>query len=86
MQHVSPWFDDPAAYDAARAKALAVGMTMVQESPSGVARFCYFETGRPDAPLLELAEAMLPAARVVHDLAYAASRDWDGTEPVRILG
>ncbi|MBV1688957.1 VOC family protein [Novosphingobium sp. G106] len=86
MQHVSPWFDDLAAYDAARARALALGMAMVQESASGIARFCYFETGRPDAPLLELAEALLPAARGVHDLAYAASQGWDGSEPVRTIG
>jgi hypothetical protein len=86
MQHVSPWYDDPRAFDAARNKALGLGMTMVQEVPSGIAHFCYFETGRPDVPLLELAEAMLPAARTVHDLAKAASLGWDGRDPVRIIG
>lgn len=86
MQHVSPWYDDERAFDAARAKALGLGLTLVQESRSGVARFCYFETGRPDAPLLELAEAMLPAARTIHDLAKAASLGWDGSDPVRTIG
>lgn len=86
MQHVSPWFDNEQAFDTARAKAFDLGMTMVQESPSGIARFCYFETGRPDVPLLELSEAMLPAARGIHDMAMAASVGWDGEDPIRSVG
>jgi len=85
MQHLSPWFDDPAAYEAARAALIAQGMTLVHETQhdDGTPRFVYFETGRPDAPLIELSEAMLPAACIVPDTVAQAARDWDGSTPVR---
>lgn len=51
----------------------------------GSPRFIYFETGTPEAPLIELSEALVPAARIVPDTVAAAARDWDGTDPVREL-
>ena len=86
VQHISPWFDNSAAYDRARDTAFARGMGMVHESRGGIARFCYFETGNPDAPLLELSEAMLPQVRSLPDMVAEASRGWDGSDPVRTVG
>lgn len=85
MQHLSPWFDDPAAYDAARTAMITQGMTLVHETQhdDGSPRFVYFETGRPDAPLIELSEAMLPVSRIVPDTVAMAALDWDGSDPVR---
>jgi hypothetical protein len=59
-------------------------MTMVRESTKSVAQFCYFDR-LPDAPLLELSKAMLPAGHAVHDQAYADRRIWDGGQLVRII-
>ncbi len=86
VQHLSPWFSDTAAYDLARQRALAHGLSLVHETTSGAARFCYFETGTLDAPLLELSEAMVPEIRTLPDMVAAASRDWDGTDPIRFVG
>ena len=89
VQHLSPWFDDPAAYDAARAALIAQGMTLVHETVHltaddiGSPRFVYFETGRPEAPLIELSEALLPAVRIVPDTVAEAARQWDGSDPIR---
>lgn len=85
VQHLSPWFDDPHAYDAARARLLAQGLQIAHETihEHGTPRFVYFDTGRPQAPLIELSEALLPSARFVPDTVAAAARDWDGTDPVR---
>lgn len=85
MQHVSPWFDNPRAYDEARDRLLAQGLSVVHETvhDDGSPRFVYFETGTPEAPLIELSEALLPGVRIVPDTVEAASRDWDGSDPVR---
>lgn len=86
VQHLSPWFDNEAEYEAARQHALDKGLTMVHESVGGPARFCYFETGTPDAPLLELSEALLPNVADLPRMVAEASRDWDGSDPVRVVG
>jgi catechol 2,3-dioxygenase-like lactoylglutathione lyase family enzyme len=86
VQHISPWFSDTAAYEAGREKALAQGLTLVHESRGGPARFCYFETGTPDAPLLELSEALLPGIRALPDMVAEAARGWNGEDPIRIVG
>ena len=84
VQHVSSWFDDRTAYEAARAAGIAQGLALVQESRAERGRFCYFETGTPDAPMIELAEALLPgSARRFTDVVAAAAADWDGSDPVR---
>jgi hypothetical protein len=88
VQHLSPWFDDPAAYDEARAALIARGMTLVHETihDDGSPRFVYFETGRPEAPLMELSEALIPSVRFIPDTVAAAARGWDGSDPVREFG
>jgi catechol 2,3-dioxygenase-like lactoylglutathione lyase family enzyme len=85
VQHLSPWFDDAAEYDAARAAMIDRGLTLVHETrhEDGTPRFVYFETGTPEAPLIELSEALLPAARIVPDTVAAAAKGWDGSDPVR---
>jgi catechol 2,3-dioxygenase-like lactoylglutathione lyase family enzyme len=85
VQHLSPWFDDPAQYDCARARLIAQGLQLVHETrhDDGSPRFVYFETGTPDAPLIELSEALIPAVRIVPDTVAAASIDWDGRDPIR---
>jgi len=84
-QHLSSWFEDPAAYDEARTALLGRGMQVVHETVSndGSPRFAYFDSGVPFAPMIELSEAMLPGARIVQDTVIAASRGWDGTDPIR---
>lgn len=86
VQHLSSWFDDSIAYDAARQRALDQGLTLIHEAVGGAARFCYFETGTPDAPLLELSEALLPGVAELPRLVADASKGWDGSDPVRIVG
>lgn len=85
VQHLSPWFDNSADYDAARAALLDRGLKLVHETrhEDGTPRFVYFETGTPEAPLIELSEALLPAARIIPEMVAAASVGWDGTDPVR---
>jgi catechol 2,3-dioxygenase-like lactoylglutathione lyase family enzyme len=85
MQHVSSWFDDRMAYDRTRKAMIEAGMTIVHESMTedGMPRFIYFETGRPDAPLVELSEALLPEVRMVPDIVAAEAVNWDGQNPVR---
>ncbi len=87
MQHISSWFDTLAAYDAARLRLAELGMTLVHEiqSSDGSPRFVYFETGTPDAPLVELSEALLPGVRDLADMVAAAGAAWQGDDPVRIL-
>lgn len=85
-QHLSTWFSDPAVYDVTRQRALSKGLTLVHESITGPGRFCYFETGTPDAPLLELSEATHPDLGGFADMVADASRDWDGSDPIRYLG
>ena len=85
VQHIASWFDDPQAYDAARTRLLTQSLTIVHETvqQDGSPRFVYFETGTPEAPLIELSEALMPGARIVPDTVAAAARDWDGSDPVR---
>lgn len=85
MQHLSPWFDTRESYDAAREELLKRGLTLVHEVRGDglTPRFCYFETGAPHAPLMELSEAMLPHIRAFPDTVSAESKNWDGTLPVR---
>jgi len=84
LQHVSTWFDNRESYDTARARMLELGMVVVHEVRSDHApRFVYFDTGTPDAPLLELSEALLPDCRIVPDTVAQAAVDWGGEAPVR---
>ena len=85
MQHLSPWFDNSADYDTARAELLQRGLQPVHETrhDDGTPRFVYFETGTPEAPLIELSEALLPSVRIVPDMVAAASVGWDGMDPIR---
>lgn len=84
VQHFSTWYEDAQGYDAARAQALAQGLALVHEGRAGV-RFCYFESGSADAPLIEFSEALHPDSRWAVDKIARASRDWDGSDPVRQL-
>jgi len=85
IQHLSTWFAGREAYEAARARALGQGMALVHESRSEKGRFCYFETGTAGVPHLELAEALLPGSKELMDRIAEAARDWDGSDPVRVL-
>ena len=85
LQHVSSWFDTRESYDRAHARMLELGLTVVHEvrNDHGAPRFAYFETGTPDAPLLELSEALLPETRFVPDTVAQAAAGWTGEDPVR---
>lgn len=85
IQHMSAWFAERDSYEAARAEGIGKGMALAQESRAEKGRFCYFETGRPDIPHLELAEGLAPNTKPFMERVAEAARDWDGSDPVRLL-
>lgn len=86
-QHVATWFDDAAAYDAARQRMLDAGWPLVHENGAQSAgpRFAYFATGLPGGLMVEIAEALVPASRPMVEMVARAAVGWDGKDPIRYL-
>ena len=72
-------------YDADRAAALARGATIETEGSSQLTRFAYLNggVGHPGS-IVELIEMRAPIVEAFAAIK-AATRDWDGTDPVRSL-
>lgn len=85
VQHVASWFEDSAAYNAARQRMLDAGWTLVHENGAKSAgpRFAYFATDLPGGLMVEIAEALVPASRPLVDAVAAAAVGWDGSDPIR---
>lgn len=87
-QHVATWFASHAEYDAARARLLANGLTLVHEARLSAigCRFAYFEAASPGGLMIEIAESLLPHLAPLMDMLGDLAADWDGTDPIRTLG
>ncbi len=85
LQHMACWMETPAAMDAALARAAALGYEVGQSGTAGAnGRFVYLCTEGHAGTVLELSEACGSKAQFFQRVAEAA-RDWDGTEPIRLL-
>jgi catechol 2,3-dioxygenase-like lactoylglutathione lyase family enzyme len=87
FQHVSSWLTR-AEYDEVATRAAQDGLQAIHEGviPGSAVRFAYFATD--DAPgglVYEIADVMEPHIYPVMEMIAQASRDWDGTDPVREL-
>ena len=80
LQHVAYWTQH---YDEDLAQMAWQGMVPVMGGEVGTdGRFCYFDTESHPGTVLELSEVAGPKGRMF-DMIRAASKDWDGSNPVR---
>lgn len=80
LQHVAFWTSD---YDADLACLLKQGFKPVMGGEVGdKGRFIYFDTEYHPGTVIELSEVAGPKGKMF-DLIRAASRNWDGSNPVR---
>ncbi|HEX6310146.1 MAG TPA: hypothetical protein VF152_00800 [Acidimicrobiia bacterium] len=49
-------------------------------------RFAYFATERSSTPLYEIADVRQPRVYRGMEAIAEAARDWDGSDPVRVIG
>ena len=83
LYHISVWCGDD--YEEALARASQAGLKLEAHGRiAGAGRYAYFQTQRPDQPLLEIAEILAPS-RALFDLMREAARSFDGSDPVRRL-
>jgi len=83
MHHMSVWTSD---FDAMIDTALARGMQYEARGQlTGGGRYAYFQSARPDEPLIEVADIGFEAQQLFDHIRDAAI-DWDGSDPVRSLG
>jgi len=77
------WADD---YDAALTAGRDAGWPVVWSSEDAASvRFAYFEPPAGPATIIELME-INPATAGMADLVRSAAVDWDGSDPIRVLG
>ncbi len=83
LHHLGTWAVD---YDAQMAAARAAGIRVAIEGVLPISRFAYLETDMlypgTMVEIIEPKQAMLD----LFDTIKAASRDWDGRDPLRTLG
>jgi len=83
LQHVSSWEED---LDAAISRIEAAGHTIAQSGAiEGGIRFVYFDTELHPGTVFEVSNLAGPLAALPQMVADAA-RDWDGSDPIRIVG
>jgi catechol 2,3-dioxygenase-like lactoylglutathione lyase family enzyme len=86
-QHLSIWLDDRDAYTRARGQLSQCGLSLIHETgEASWSRFAYFATEIPGGLMVEIAEARIPAVRAVFENVARAAVDWDGRDPIRMLG
>jgi hypothetical protein len=84
LQHMSCWStDDQALYDRAIAAGFSVGHEGQIGGPKG--RFAYFETIGHPGTVIEISDISGSKGRFFERIK-AASADWDGSDPVRVVG
>lgn len=85
LQHVACWMETPEAMNAALARAATLGYEIGQSGTAGKnGRFVYLCTEGHAGTVVELSEACDSKAQFFRRVAEA-TRDWDGTEPIRRL-
>lgn len=84
MQHLSTWYENPEEYDAAHARLLGSGLTLVHEgrASSSSCRFAYFSGGDDAWPQFEISEALIPEIRPLSEYLMRRAATWDGTAGV----
>ena len=84
LQHVAFWTED---FDAALDAALARGHRIAQRGESGGpdGRFVYFEEESHPGSVVELSEVSGAKGRFFDHIRQVAA-EWDGADPVRVLG
>jgi len=80
LQHNAYW---TTSFDADLARLQQQGFKVAMSGEVGRnGRFVYFDTENHPGTVIELSEIAGPKGKLF-DMIYAASRDWDGREPVR---
>ena len=84
LQHVAYWSTD---YQSLLDRALAAGHRIGHEGQIGgpQGRFCYFETAAHPGSLVEISDISGGKGKFFERIRRAA-HEWDGQEPVRIVG
>lgn len=83
LQHISSWEAD---LDAAIARIEAAGHSIAQSGAiEGGIRFVYFDTELHPGTVFEVSNLAGPLAALPEMVADAA-RDWDGSDPIRVVG
>ena len=84
LQHMSYWSTD---YQALYDRALSAGFTVGHEGQIGgpKGRFAYFETSGHPGTIIEISDISGSKGRFF-ERVKAASVNWDGTDPVRVVG
>jgi hypothetical protein len=83
LHHLGTWAVD---YDAQMAAARAAGIRVAIEGVLPISRFAYLETDTLyPGTMVEIIEPKQPMLDLF-DTIKAASRDWDGRDPLRTLG
>ncbi|WP_166908365.1 VOC family protein [Mycobacterium sp. DL440] len=83
-QHLAYWSTD---YQALYDRALAAGYTVGQEGSIGgdQGRFAYLETEFGQGTVIEISDISGPKGQMFAYVREVAA-NWDGTEPIRVLG
>ncbi len=84
LQHMSYWsMDYQALYDRAIAAGCMVGHEGQIGGPKG--RFAYFDTSGHAGTVIEISDISGSKGRFF-ERVKAAALDWDGSDPVRVIG
>jgi len=83
FHHVAFWSDD---FDATMAGAKAAGIPVVHHGTGGgIAKFAYLDAGGFTSEVVEVMELNDVTQSMMAMIRHSAV-DWDGTDPVRVLG
>jgi hypothetical protein len=80
-QHVAYWTTD---YQALYDRALTAGYTVGQEGDIG-GRFAYLDTEHEQGTVIEISDISGPKGHLFAYIREVAA-EWDGAEPIRVLG
>lgn len=83
-QHIAYWTTD---YQELYDRALAAGYTVGHEGSIGgeLGRFAYLDTEREQGTVIEISDISGPKGQMFAYIREVAA-NWDGTEPIRVLG
>ena len=83
-QHIAYWSTD---YQGLYDRALAAGYTVAQEGSIGgeQGRFAYLDTEFDQGTVIEISDISGPKGQMFGYVREVAA-NWDGTEPIRVLG
>ena len=85
LHHISGFADRP-GYEQRYGEALAAGLSPIHEGSIGGIRFAYFDAERvTGGTTCEISESDMEEARALFDIMREAARDWDGTDPIRLM-